>query len=174
MELCGASMTLSISRSGESSGKGSTSNTSSAAPPKRPLCSACTSAGSSNQRAARGIDQNRAGFDQRQRVAVDDVEAGRVEVAVHADEVGARQQFLQTDHVHVVGGGHFARDADDVVCPGGSCRRRAPLRSTSRPMLPTPITPSTHSLSARPGSFSHWPDLTSRSIQGWRRAKASM
>ena len=45
--------------------------------------------------------------------------AGRIEVAVHTDEIGARQQFLQADHIHLVGGGHLLRDAHDVVAQQG-------------------------------------------------------
>src|SRR5512143_1368474 len=47
-------------------------------------------------------------------------------------------------------------------------------RVTALPILPTPITPKVHSLRALPGIFSHLPDFISLSIQGWRRAKASM
>src|SRR5205823_15063770 len=46
-ELCGASMTLSICLKGLSAGRGSSSNTSRAAPAIRPSCKALTSAASS-------------------------------------------------------------------------------------------------------------------------------
>ena len=47
-------------------------------------------------------------------------------------------------------------------------------RITAFPILPRPMTPNVHSERDRPGILCHSPIFISRSIQGWRRAKASM
>ena len=113
---CGVSTTCSSRRSGPS-GRGSTSNTSSPAPPSRPASMRRHQRRLVDQAAAGGVDQDGAGLHQPEPAGVDQMAGLGRQWRVQRDEVGLAQQVVEIDQTvaepgHGVGLGDRVGDQD--------------------------------------------------------------
>ena len=123
---CGVSSRLGASRSGESAGSGSLAKTSSAAPARWPGAQGVDERGLVDERPARGVDEQRAGTQQREVLRVDQAARLGRHGQVQADDVGHRERRL--DRRRMLGSqlGHALGRHERVVGDGAHAQRARP------------------------------------------------
>ena len=130
--MCGTTSRFGACHSGSSAGSGSGVVTSSAAPAIWPVCSASRERLAVDDRAARGVDQDRGRLHQREGLGADQVAGARGQRQVDRDEVRAAQQVLEVvlvarlgrEHLHAEAGG-AARDRLADAAEADDPERRA-------------------------------------------------